>query len=103
MSARAKLLSIPAVLAWALLCSAGVLLCIATAWAQPAPGQPSLDPWPRDVPVSGATLRIFQPQVESWTGNQLKFRAAIGATKQGESQVAYGVVWGTASTEVDRR
>src|SRR5262245_53792751 len=78
-----------------------LLLWAAATSAQPA-AAPSLDPWPRDVTVPGATLRIYQPQVETWKGNRLEFRAAVGATRAGESQVAYGVVWGRASTEVDR-
>jgi hypothetical protein len=74
----------------------------ATGAAAAPPAAPSLDPWPRDIAVPGATLRVFQPQVESWAGNQLAFRSAVGAKKDGEDAVAYGVVWATASTAVDR-
>jgi hypothetical protein len=69
---------------------------------QPAAPAPSLDPWPRSIQAANATLLVYQPQVESWQGNQLKFRAAVGATPSGASNPTYGVIWGSASTEVDR-
>src|SRR5213080_3569189 len=33
------------------------------------------DPWPRDVSLSNAAVLVYQPQVNTWTGNQLDFRA----------------------------
>jgi hypothetical protein len=75
----------------------------ATPGAPPsAPPAPSLDPWPRTVQAKGATLLVYQPQVESWQDNQLQFRAAVGATPAGATDKAYGVIWGNATTEVDR-
>ncbi|MGH7287413.1 MAG: hypothetical protein ACREI8_05275, partial [Myxococcota bacterium] len=62
--------------------------------AQPAPPAASLDPWPRSIQAANATLLVYQPQVESWQGNQLKFRAAVGATPSGASEPTYGVIWG---------
>ena len=77
----------------------GLALSALGASAAPAP---SLDPWPRTISASDVTLVVYQPQVESWTGNHLAFRAAVGATPAGASHPDYGVVWGSASTEVDR-
>jgi len=34
----------------------------------PSPGG---DPWPRSVSAKGATISIYQPQLESWNGNLL--------------------------------
>ncbi len=64
----------------------------------PAPG----DPWPRTVTYQGATISVFQPQPESWTGNLLKAYAAVRVQTPGKKDVDYGVIWFTARTEVDK-
>jgi len=63
---------------------------------------PNPDPWPRQVQLADATALIYQPQVESWQGNQLAFRAAVAVTPSGETDKTFGVVWGSARTAVDR-
>ncbi len=59
-------------------------------------------PWPRVVYAKTATLSIYQPQVESWTGNVLKAYAAVKVKTTGKQTTDYGVVWFTANTEVDK-
>ena len=66
------------------------------------PASPNLDPWPRTFTLSDATLRVYQPQVEQWEGNRLDFRAAVEAKPSGGGTGSFGVVWGTARTEVNR-
>ena len=66
--------------------------------APPAPG----DPWPRTITYQGATISIFQPQPESWTGNLLKAYAAVRVQTPGKKDVDYGVIWFAARTEVDK-
>jgi hypothetical protein len=73
---------------------------------QPAPGPqagapPGVDPWPRTINAGNASVRVFQPQVSSWTGNQLTFRVAVGLTPNGSAET-FGVATGAARTEVDR-
>src|SRR5262245_26859558 len=70
--------------------------------AASAPAPPDPDPWPRQVQLSGATLTVYQPQVESWQGNQLNFRIAVAAKASGSNDESFGVIWGSARTEVDR-
>jgi len=41
------------------------------------PAPPAPDPWPRQVQLSHAVLTVYQPQVDSWQGNQLAFRAVV--------------------------
>jgi len=60
------------------------------------------DPWPRQVQVSNATLLVYQPQVESWTGNMLSFRSAVAVRPTSAKDEVFGVVWATARTQVDR-
>ncbi len=66
--------------------------------AAPAPR----DPWPRDVTLTGADALIYQPQVDSWTGNTLAWRVAVALRPTGQKEETFGVVWGTARTDVDR-
>jgi hypothetical protein len=60
------------------------------------------DPWPRVFALNSATLRMYQPQVEKWEGNRLTFRAALEATPHNDKAPTFGVIWGTARTEVNR-
>ena len=66
--------------------------------APPAPA----DPWPRDIAIDKADALIYQPQVESWTGNALAWRVAVALRPAGRKDETFGVLWGTARTDVDR-
>jgi hypothetical protein len=71
--------------------------------AQRATGPPPpADPWPRDVTLGNADALIYQPQVDSWKGNQLSWRVAIALRPSGTKDETFGVASGTARTEVDR-
>src|SRR5215475_9297590 len=70
--------------------------------AASAPVPPDPDPWPRQVQLSTVVLTIYQPQIDSWQGNQLSFRAAVAAKVSGANAETFGVIWGSARTEVDR-
>ena len=59
-------------------------------------------PWPRTVTSQGATISIYQPQVDSWSGNVLKAYAAVKVKTAGKKATDYGVIWFTAKTEVDK-
>ena len=65
----------------------------------PPPPSPN-EPWPRVISYQGATISIFQPQLEGWTGNQINGRAAV-RVKTAE-KTDYGVLWLSARTEVDK-
>src|SRR5215469_8018030 len=41
------------------------------------------DPWPRQVHIDGATMTVYQPQVDSWDGGFLKLRAAVALKPDG--------------------
>ncbi|MBO3714563.1 MAG: hypothetical protein J5X23_06195 [Candidatus Accumulibacter sp.] len=60
------------------------------------------DPWPRPVTLAGATALVYLPQINSWQGNQLSFRAAVSIKETGSSGETFGVIWGSARTGVDR-
>ena len=63
---------------------------------------PSADPWPREIDISGGTLTVYQPQVDSWDGGFLKFRAAVSVKPSGGGQEVFGAVSASAHTLVDR-
>lgn len=72
---------------------------------QPAPNtaaNPGGGPWPRQVACTGATLKVYQPQLNNWKGNLLDGYAAVSLKAQGSSATSYGVIWFTARTEVDK-
>ena len=80
---------------------------IVPALAQPRPSPPPAagvpaDPWPRQVKVTNATLVVYQPQVESWEGNTLKFRSAVAVRPTGAKDETFGVIWATVRTQVDK-
>ncbi len=60
------------------------------------------DPWPRDVTLSNAALLVYQPQVNTWDGNQIDFRAALAIKPKGATDEAFGVIFATARTQVDK-
>ena len=60
------------------------------------------DPWPRDISLSNAAVLVYQPQVNSWTGNVIDFRAALAIKPTGATNETFGVVFATARTQVDR-
>jgi hypothetical protein len=71
------------------------------------PSEPPTPPpdqgWPRMFATSdGDTLTVYQPQIESWTGDQLQARFAVSSLIRGASVEVYGVAFFTARTNVDK-
>lgn len=60
------------------------------------------DPWPRDVTLGKGSALVYQPQINSWKGNQLDWRVAVAITPKGSKNPVYGTVQGTARTDIDR-
>ncbi len=60
------------------------------------------DPWPRPITLGKATGLVYQPQVNSWQGNVLDFRAAVAIKPSGAKEETFGMVSGTAQTLVDK-
>ena len=95
-----------------LLASPGVALSQSTTSPTPAASSPSGppahvsppggDPWPRELTYQGAKISIYQPQLETWTGNMLEAYTAVIIKPHGSNSVDYGVIWFTARTEVDK-
>src|SRR5262245_3514663 len=63
---------------------------------------PAEGAWPREIQANGATVLVYQPQIDSWQGNRLEARAAVAIRMPGAAQPSFGVVWITARTAVDK-
>jgi hypothetical protein len=90
----------------------GRLLCAGLALADPvheaAAQQPvavadSVDAgWPRAFTSGGTAFSVYQPQIESWTGNKLAARAAVAVRDTGATEPTFGVIWLSSRTDVDK-
>lgn len=75
-----------------------------TAGAQaPAASTDSVDlGWPRQLLSGTTTFSVYQPQIDSWRGNQLAVRAAVAVRDSGAAEPEFGVIWLSARTDVDK-
>jgi hypothetical protein len=58
--------------------------------------------WPRKASRGAETISMYQPQVETWKGDELHAYAALAVTSLANKTTKYGVLWFTARTEVDK-
>lgn len=58
--------------------------------------------WPRVISSEGTTIRVYQPQVDTWKGNRLSAYSAVSVETSRTTQMTYGVIYFTARTEVDK-
>lgn len=65
-------------------------------------GVPDEDPWPRIFDFQGSTLKVYQPQIHTWTNNLLDAYCAVAVKNQASGKTDYGVIWFSARTEVDK-
>ena len=81
----------------------GALGAPAALFAQGGPvDTPPADSWPRGVDLGDAQVLVYQPQVNSWTDNQLSFRAALAIKPTGAKAETFGVIFATTRTQVDK-
>ena len=60
------------------------------------------DDWPREVLSSEGTITMYQPQIESYSGNSLKARAAVSIVPVGKDEPVFGAIWVTCRVLTDR-
>jgi len=66
----------------------------------------SQDDWPRIIAAAdGSIIRVFHPQPDSFTGNNLLFHAAFSLTEKGVDKTRYGSfrVWAVFTTDKNNR
>ena len=78
------------------------LLAIVVAVTQAANADPV--GWPQQLDAEdGAAVIVYQPQVESFSGNELEARAAVAVKKADAGSVpVFGAIWMRARLDVDR-
>jgi hypothetical protein len=80
-----------------------VLTAPAGVFAQSSqPGTVPADPWPRVLNLADGQVLVYQPQVSSWSGNHLEFRAALAIKPVNAKQETFGVIFASARTQVDK-
>src|SRR5450432_57807 len=82
--------------------SASVAVAAATITPAPTATPVPVGPWPRQVVLSNAVAVIYQPQINSWTDNRLEFRSAVAIKRKGVDNDAFGVIFATTRTNVDK-
>ena len=71
--------------------------------ALPAPGGAAAQlRWPRTFDDAGRRVAIYQPQIDTWEGNNLKARSAVAVTPAGAKTPRLGVIYLEAHTDVDK-
>jgi hypothetical protein len=58
--------------------------------------------WPRTIVSGVITILFYQPQIDRWQGDQIQACAAVSVKDSNFEQPAYGVVYFTMRTEVDK-
>jgi hypothetical protein len=58
--------------------------------------------WPKEIEVEGGTVVLYQPQIDSYSGDTAESRAAVMWRPDDGSEPQFGAVWSTARVEVDR-
>jgi hypothetical protein len=54
------------------------------------------------VDLTDAQVLVYQPQVNTWTDNQLEFRAALAIKPANAKSETFGVIFATARTQIDK-
>jgi hypothetical protein len=85
-----------------LLSLVGYLLVTTVGFGTPTTRLDEDSPWPRVRATNGNTVTIHLPQVESWTSNSFKARAAVEVKLAGEKSELLGAAWFEALGSVDR-
>jgi hypothetical protein len=73
-----------------------------TVSSEPGASSPPNEAWPRQLTVDGKAISVYQPQVETWQGNQLTGRAAVSIQDPASPTPIFGVAWLSARTDVDK-
>jgi hypothetical protein len=69
------------------------LICVTTAWSQ--------NEWPREIVTPEATITLYQPQPETFSGDKLTARTAVSVTQKSKEPV-FGAIWVNARVATDR-
>ena len=82
-----------------------LLTLVLTAGATTNEEDDAFQSWPRIVEAVGASITMYQPQIDSWEGNTFEARAAVSVVPSAGAEPVFGAVWlsGSFSTDSDTR
>ncbi len=58
--------------------------------------------WPKAIISNGNTIKIYQPTVESYSGDIVKSRGAFSILEKGKTDPVFGALWTTATLQTNR-
>jgi hypothetical protein len=58
--------------------------------------------WPKEISYNGTTIKIYQPQIDSYQGNIVKTRGAFSILENGKTDPVFGALWTTSQLQTDR-
>ncbi|MCD4750603.1 MAG: hypothetical protein K8R59_14630 [Thermoanaerobaculales bacterium] len=58
--------------------------------------------WPKIVEAVGASITMYQPQIDSWEGNIFEARAAVSVVKAAGDEPVFGAIWITGHFETNK-
>jgi hypothetical protein len=64
--------------------------------------QAQTTPWPRHLDSSAGDVTVYQPQIDSFSGNQLTAHAAVSVAEAAGKEPVFGAVFFTAAVSTDR-
>jgi hypothetical protein len=80
-----------------------LLVCLTALSLRPPPiAAQEKNDWPRQIDAPATKVIMYQPQPESFKGNDLKGRAAVSVTGKGKTEPVFGAIWFTARVETGR-
>lgn len=79
-----------------------LLLALGIAGSTWAQKEDPAENWPRDIVAPKGTITIYQPQLETFEGDQLTARAAVSVLPTGSTEPVFGAVWMSAHVATDR-
>ncbi len=79
-------------------------MILAAAVQTPAQAEEGKD-WPKVVEAMGASITMYQPQIDSWEGNTFEARAAVSVVASAGKEPVFGAVWlsGHFTTDKEQR
>ncbi len=79
-----------------------LLACLLWPTASLGQDEENLVSWPRQMDGEKAQIIMYQPQLESYSGDRLEARAAVSVTAKGETEPVFGAVWLEARVVTDK-
>jgi hypothetical protein len=76
-------------------------MALTTVMAALALAQQAPSPWPAQLTTDDGQVTLFQPQLDSFQGDQLSTRLAVSVQINGEQDPVFGAVWLSEQVQVD--